>query len=89
MHFGESVGRLSGLMPPNKPSVREAAQAKATLLDIAMYTINRRFYPTLTSGRGGQRPAKQMPDAPNPDATNPAVSLYFRPVIVSFSIDES
>ena len=31
MHFGESVGRFSGLMPRNKPSVREAAQAKATL----------------------------------------------------------
>lgn len=76
-------------MPPNKTSVREAAQAKATLLAIAMHTFNRRFDPTLTSGRGGQRPAKQMPDAPNPGATNPGASFYPSPVIVSFSIDES
>jgi hypothetical protein len=30
MHFGEAVGRFSGLMPRNKSSVREAVQAKAT-----------------------------------------------------------
>ena len=47
MHFGESVGRFSGLMPKNKPSVREAAQARATLLRIGMNIVNRGFDPTL------------------------------------------
>jgi hypothetical protein len=47
MHFGESVGRFSGLMPKNKPSAREAAQAKATLAGLGMNIINRGFDPTL------------------------------------------
>ena len=47
MQFGESVGRFSGLMPKNKPSVREAAQARATLLSLGMSIVNRGFDPTL------------------------------------------
>jgi hypothetical protein len=47
MHFGESVGRFSGLMPRNKPSVREAAQAKAALLTLGMNIVNRGFDPTM------------------------------------------
>jgi len=47
MHFGESAGRFSGLMPRNKPSAREAAQAKATLLSLGMNIVNRGFDPTL------------------------------------------
>ena len=47
MHFGGSVGRFSGLMPRNKPSVREAAQAKATLLALGMNIVNRGFDPNL------------------------------------------
>jgi hypothetical protein len=47
MHFGESAGRFSGLMPRNKPSVREAAQAKATLMALGMNIVNRGFDPTM------------------------------------------
>jgi hypothetical protein len=47
MHFGESVGRFSGLMPRNKPSNREAAQAKAALLSLGMSIVNRGFDPTM------------------------------------------
>jgi len=47
MHFGESAGRFSGLMPRNKPSVREAAQAKAELLGLGMSIVNRGFDPTM------------------------------------------
>jgi hypothetical protein len=47
MHFGESVGRFAGLMPRNKPSNREAAQAKATLLSLGMSIVNRGFDPTM------------------------------------------
>jgi len=47
MHFGESVGRFAGLMPRNKPSRREAAQAKATLLSLGMCIVNRGFDPTM------------------------------------------
>ncbi len=47
MHFGESVGRFSGLMPKNKPSVREAAQARSTLLGLGMQIVNRGFDPTM------------------------------------------
>ena len=47
MQFGESVGRFSGLMPKNKSSVREAAQAKATLLSLGMCIVNRGFDPTM------------------------------------------
>ena len=45
MHFGESQGRFSGLMPRNKPSVREAANAKAALLAMGMNIVNRGFDP--------------------------------------------
>jgi hypothetical protein len=44
MHFGESTGRFADLMPRNKPSVREAAQAKATLLGLGI--VNRGGDPT-------------------------------------------
>ena len=47
MQFGESMGRFSGLMPRNKPSVREAAQAKATLLGLGMSIVNRGFDPNM------------------------------------------
>lgn len=47
LQFGESAGRFSGLMPRNKPSVREAAQAKATLLALGMTIVNRGFDPSL------------------------------------------
>lgn len=47
LQFGESEGRFSGLMPKNKPSAREAAQAKATLLALGMNIVNRGFEPTL------------------------------------------
>jgi hypothetical protein len=47
MLFGESAGRFSGLMPRNKPSVREAAQAKATLMALGMNIVNRGFDPTM------------------------------------------
>lgn len=47
MQFGESVGRFSGLMPRNKPSLCEAAQAKATLMALGMNIVNRGFDPTL------------------------------------------
>lgn len=47
LHFGGSEGRFTGLMPRNKPSVREAAQAKATLVSLGMSIINRGFDPTM------------------------------------------
>jgi hypothetical protein len=47
MQFGESVGRFSGLMPRNKPSLREASHAKATLLGLGMTIVNRGFDPTM------------------------------------------
>jgi hypothetical protein len=47
MHFGELEGRFSGLMPRNKPSVREAAQARTTLLGLGMSIVNRGFDPTM------------------------------------------
>lgn len=47
MQFGESVGRFSGLMPRNKPSVREAAQARTTLQALGMNIVNRGFDPTM------------------------------------------
>jgi len=47
MQFGESVGRFSGLMPRNKPSVREAAQARVTLQALGMHIVNRGFDPTM------------------------------------------
>lgn len=45
--FGESVGRFSGLMPRNKPSLCEAAKARAVLLGLGMSIINRGFDPTM------------------------------------------
>ena len=47
IQFGESVGRFSGLMPRNKPSVREAAQARTTLRALGMNIINRGFNTTM------------------------------------------
>lgn len=47
MLFGESVGRFTGLMPRHKPSAREAAQARASLLRLGMTIVNRGFDPTL------------------------------------------
>lgn len=47
MQFGESVGRFSGLMPKNKPSAREAAQARATLMALGMNIVNRGFDPSM------------------------------------------
>lgn len=47
MKFGESTGRFSGLMPRNKTSARDAAQAKASLLALGMNIVNRGFDPTL------------------------------------------
>jgi len=47
MQFGESAGRFSGLMPRNKPSVREAAAAKSTLFSLGMNITNRGFDPTM------------------------------------------
>ena len=44
---GDPVGRFAGLMPRNKPSVREAAQARAALLALGMNIVNRGFDPTL------------------------------------------
>jgi len=48
IQFGQSTGRFSGLMPRSKPSAREAAQAKATLVAPGMNIVNRGFDPTLT-----------------------------------------
>jgi hypothetical protein len=47
MLFGESTGRFSGLMPRHKPSVREAAQARASLLALGMNIVNRGFDPSM------------------------------------------
>jgi hypothetical protein len=47
LEFGESAGRFSKLMPRNKPSAREAAQAKASLLSLGMSIVNRGFDPTM------------------------------------------
>jgi len=47
LQFGESQGRFSGLMPRNKPSVREAAQARTTLISLGMNIVNRGFDPTM------------------------------------------
>ena len=47
LQFGESAGRFSGIMPRNKPSARESAQAKSTLLALGMNIVNRGFDPTL------------------------------------------
>jgi hypothetical protein len=47
LQYGESAGRFSGLMPRNKPSAREAAQAKSILRELGMEIVNRGFDPTL------------------------------------------
>lgn len=47
LQFGESRGRFSGLMPRHKPSVREAAKAKATLAALKMNIFNRGIDPNL------------------------------------------
>ncbi len=47
MLFGESAGRFSGLMPRNKPGLREAAQAKAALLALGMSIVHRGFDPAM------------------------------------------
>ncbi len=45
--IGDPVGRFAGLMPQNKPSVREAAKAQATLLALGMNIVNRGFDPMM------------------------------------------
>jgi hypothetical protein len=47
LQFGESAGRFSGLMPRNKPSVREAAQAQSTLQALGMNIVHQSFDPGL------------------------------------------
>ena len=47
LQFGESAGRFSGLMPRNKPSVREAAQAQSTLQALGMNIVHQGFNPGL------------------------------------------
>ena len=44
---GEAAGRLAGLMPRNKPGVSEAAQAKATLIELGLEITNRGFVPAM------------------------------------------
>ena len=41
LDYTESAGRFAGLMPRLKPSVREAAAARATLLAMGMNIVNR------------------------------------------------
>ena len=45
--YTESAGRFAGLMPRLKPSVREAAAAKASLLAMGMNIVNRGADPSL------------------------------------------
>ena len=47
LQYGESSGRFSGLMPRNKPSVREAAKAKPTLEALKMNMVHRGIDPNL------------------------------------------
>jgi len=47
LQFGESAGRFSGLMPRNKPSIREAAQAQSTLQALGMNIVHQSFDPGL------------------------------------------
>ena len=47
LQFGESAGRFSGLMPRNKPSVREAAQAQSALQALGMNIVHQGFNPGL------------------------------------------
>jgi hypothetical protein len=44
---GEAAGRFAGLMPRNKPGAREAAQAKATLIELGLEITNRGFDPAM------------------------------------------
>lgn len=45
--FGQSTGRFSGLMPHQKPSTREVAQARLALASLGLDIVNRGFDPTL------------------------------------------
>ena len=47
LQFGESAGRFAGLMPQNKPSAREAAQAQSILTQLGFNIENRGFDPSL------------------------------------------
>ena len=47
LDYTESAGRFTGLMPRLKPSVRESAAAKATLLAMGMNIVNRGADPSL------------------------------------------
>ena len=47
LQYGESAGRFSGLMPRNKPSTRESAQARSVLAQLGFQIENRGFDPTL------------------------------------------
>jgi hypothetical protein len=45
--FGQSTGRFAGLMPQQKPSNREVAQARLALAALGLDIVNRGFDPTL------------------------------------------
>lgn len=45
--FGQTAGRFSGLMPLQKPSHRELAQARLALAALGLEIVNRGFDPTL------------------------------------------
>lgn len=45
--FGQSAGRFAGLMPQQKPSNREVAQARLALAALGLDIVNRGFDPTL------------------------------------------
>jgi hypothetical protein len=45
--FGQSAGRFAGLMPQQKPSNREVAQARLALAAFGLDIVNRGFDPTL------------------------------------------
>lgn len=47
LQFGQSAGRFSALMPRNKPSVREAAQAQSALQALGMNIVHQGFNPGL------------------------------------------
>ncbi len=47
LQTGEAVGRFAKIMPANKPSAREAAQAKATLMQLGLDITNRGFDPNM------------------------------------------
>lgn len=45
--FGQSAGRFAGLMPQQKPSNREVAQARLALAALGLNIVNCGFDPTL------------------------------------------